>query len=286
MHQLSNKLTPYLHLMRLHQPVGIGLLLWPCWWGILLASEGGIPWWPLIGFTIGAVLMRGAGCIVNDILDRKIDAQVERTRTRPLASGEVTVKQALLFLLLPLFISAVILFTFNTKTILLGIGSLVLVGLYPLMKRITYWPQLFLGLTFNWGALMGWMAVRGEMEMPAILLYVAGIFWTLGYDTIYAHQDKEDDELIGVKSTALKLGERTPLWVRRFYSLTAILLFLAAFHAHVKDIFYPIWLAAVMQLIWQVYTLNCDDKQNCKTRFRSNNLFGLIVTVGLLVVRW
>lgn len=283
---MPHKLTPYLHLMRLHQPVGIGLLLWPCWWGILLASEGGIPWWPLIAFTLGAILMRGAGCIINDICDRDFDVQVERTRTRPLASGAVTVKQAVLFLLIPLAISAAILLTFNLTTILLGAASLVLVGLYPLMKRITYWPQLFLGFTFNWGALMGWAAVRGEMDMPAVLLYVGGVFWTLGYDTIYAHQDKEDDALIGVKSTALKLGDRTTLWVRRFYSMTAVLLFLAAFHAHVPDKFYPFWLAAVMQLMWQVYTLNCDDKQNCKTRFRSNNLFGLLLAVGLLVVRW
>ena len=204
---------PYLSLARADRPIGTWLLLLPCWWSISLAS----PSWPdgkmLVLFVIGSLVMRGAGCTVNDIVDRNFDARVARTAARPISSGQVSVRQAIIFLALQLLLGLVVLLQFNTFAIGLGIGSLVLVALYPFMKRITYWPQLFLGLTFNWGALLGWAAVKGGFGLSAAVLYAAGIFWTLGYDTIYAHQDKEDDILIGVKSTALKFGASTGPWL-------------------------------------------------------------------------
>ena len=215
-------MQPYALLMRLDRPIGWWLLLLPGWWAIVLASGGvmnmNIKSWALMAaFLIGAVVMRGAGCVVNDIWDRDLDKMVERTRERPLASGAVSVKQAAAFLSLLLMIGAAILLSMNMLTIMLGLLSLPLIALYPAMKRITYWPQLFLGLTFNFGALMGWAAVTGELSAAPLFLYLGGIFWTIGYDTIYAHQDKEDDALAGIKSTALKFGNRSKLWVSGFY---------------------------------------------------------------------
>src|SRR5271155_5388705 len=211
------RLRPYARLARLDRPIGTWLLLFPGWWGIALASRR----WPdpllLLLFAIGAVAMRGAGCTLNDIADRDYDGQVARTRLRPLPSGAVSVRQAVIFLLLQLMIGAAVLFSLNRITILLGAAVLGLIGTYPFMKRITYWPQVFLGLNFNWGALMGWTAVTGALGWPPLLLYIGGVFWTLGYDTIYAHQDKEDDIRIGVKSSAIALGEHTRPWLFAFY---------------------------------------------------------------------
>jgi 4-hydroxybenzoate polyprenyltransferase len=199
-------LRPYLKLARLDRPIGTWLLLFPCWWGLALASKG----WPdpelLIAFALGSVVMRGAGCTYNDMVDREFDARVERTRRRPLPSGAISLRAAAVFLALQLLAGLAILFTFNTITIALGIASLALVFTYPFMKRVTWWPQAFLGLTFNWGVLMGWSAVTGDISLPALLLYTGAIAWTIGYDTIYAHQDKEDDALIGLRSTALLFG--------------------------------------------------------------------------------
>nr|WP_225889740.1 4-hydroxybenzoate octaprenyltransferase [Indioceanicola profundi] len=217
---LPAALTPYARLARLDRPIGTWLLLFPCWWSIALATPAGQ--WPdlylMALFAIGAVVMRGAGCTVNDILDRKLDAQVERTAVRPIPSGQVSVRQALLFLAAQLLAGLLVLVQLNWLSIGLGIASLALVFSYPLMKRITWWPQAFLGLTFNWGALMGWTAVAGALDAPALLLYAGCILWTLGYDTIYAHQDKEDDARIGIKSTALLFGGRSRQWVSAFYA--------------------------------------------------------------------
>src|SRR5579884_1177860 len=203
---LPRAAEPYARLARLDRPIGTWLLLFPAWWGIALAA----PRWPdpvlLALFALGAVAMRGAGCTLNDIADRDYDGRVARTRMRPLPSGRVTVRQALVFMAAQAALGAAILFSLNRLSILLGLAVIVLIATYPLMKRITYWPQFFLGLNFNWGALMGWAAVRGDLQAPAFWLYIGGIAWTLGYDTIYAHQDKDDDLLIGVKSSALALG--------------------------------------------------------------------------------
>src|SRR3990170_6376909 len=219
-------LRPYLRLMRADRPIGTWLLLFPCWWAVALATPaGGAPDARLLVlFALGAVVMRGAGCTYNDIVDRDIDARVARTAARPIPSGAVSVRQAWVFLALQLAIGLAILLALAPLAILLGVVSLALIAAYPFMKRITYWPQVFLGLTFNWGALMGWAAATGSLEASALALYAAGVAWTLVYDTIYAHQDKEDDALIGVKSTALKFGARTKAWVAGFAAVSVLLL--------------------------------------------------------------
>ena len=213
------RLRPYAELARLDRPIGGWLLFWPCLWGLALAAapQNIYPPFHLIGlFLVGAFVMRGAGCTFNDIADRHIDAQVARTAGRPLPSGRVSVVAAWGFLLAQALIGLVVLLQFNVTTIFIGVLSLVPVAIYPFMKRITYWPQLFLGLAFNWGALVGYTSLTGQLHLPAGALYAAGIFWTLGYDTIYAHQDREDDALVGVKSSALKLGENTRIAVLFF----------------------------------------------------------------------
>src|SRR6516165_8738717 len=226
-HYLPARARPYARLARLDRPIGTWLLLFPGWWGIALASRR----WPdpvlLLLFAIGAVAMRSAGCTLNDIADRDYDGQVARTRLRPLPSGAISLRRAMIFLLLQLTVGAAVLFTLNRTTILLGAAVLVLIATYPFMKRITYWPQVFLGLNFNWGALIGWTAVTGALAWPSLLLYVGGVFWTIGYDTIYAHQDKEDDIRIGVKSSAIALGAHTRPWLFVFYG-AAVLFWSAA----------------------------------------------------------
>ncbi len=273
---------PFLRLARLDRPIGTWLLLFPCWWSLAMASDGWPNPWLMALFAVGAVVMRGAGCTVNDILDRDFDAQVERTRGRPIPSGQVTVRQALAFLVLQLALGLTVLLQFNPTTIWLGVASLVLVFTYPLMKRITWWPQAFLGLAFNWGALMGWTAVRGELDWPALALYAAGIAWTLGYDTIYAHQDKEDDARIGVKSTALRLGERSKVWVAGFYAVAFIGISLAGRMAGLGPLFLPVLMAGGFHLAWQVMMWNPNSQSDCLDVFRSNRWFGWIV-LGALV---
>ncbi len=279
---LPATLRPYARLARLDRPIGTWLLLSPCWWSIALATPG----WPDIGlmvlFGIGAVVMRGAGCTVNDILDRDYDAMVERTRQRPIPSGQVSVRQALIFLVLQLLTGLLVLIQLNPFSIALGVASLILVFTYPLMKRITWWPQAFLGLTFNWGALMGWAAVRGDLDSAPVALYVAGIFWTLGYDTIYAHQDKEDDARIGVKSTALRLGDTSKIWIYGFYTLTFGGMLWAGFDAGLSVWYRLLLTGAVLQLAWQVGTWRPDDPADCLAKFRSNRWFGWLV-LGAIV---
>ena len=225
---------PYLRLIRFDRPIGTWLLLFPCWWSLTLAAAvaGTWPDWRLVLlFAVGALVMRSAGCTVNDLADRDYDAKVARTATRPIPSGQITPRQALVFLAMELLAGLLVLVQLNGFAILLGLAALPLVFAYPFMKRFTYWPQAWLGLTFNWGALVGWAAVTGGLAWPPILLYAAGLCWTLGYDTIYAHQDKEDDALIGVKSTALKLGARTRPWLAGFYGAAVALLAAAGFAA-------------------------------------------------------
>src|SRR5437868_4516794 len=218
--RLPRALRPYARLARLDRPIGTWLLLFPCWWGLALAGSHEVILYGLFG--LGAVLMRGAGCTLNDIADRDFDRMVARTATRPLAAREITVLQAAMFMGLQLAVSLAILLSLDRVAIALGVASLGLVAIYPFMKRITWWPQVFLGLAFNWGALMGYAAVRGAIEWPSVLLYAGGIAWTLGYDTIYAHQDKEDDARIGVKSSARRLGDTSKPWLLGFY-MTAII---------------------------------------------------------------
>ncbi len=278
-------LRPYLRLARLDRPIGTWLLLIPCWWGLALASPG----WPDPGdmalFAIGALVMRGAGCTINDLADRKIDPLVARTATRPIAGGQVSIFMAFVFLGLLLFAGLSVLVQFNAFTIQVGIASLVLVAVYPFMKRITYWPQLFLGLTFNWGALVGWSAVTGSLAPTAGLAYAAGIFWTLGYDTIYAHQDKADDILVGVKSTALKFGAATRPWLTGFYGGTVLMLAAAGYAAELAWPFFAALILGGLHLGWQIKAVDIDDPNDCLAKFKSNRDFGLIVLAGTVAAR-
>jgi 4-hydroxybenzoate polyprenyltransferase len=279
--RLPQWLRPFAVLARWDRPIGTWLLLWPCWWAVALA-----PGWPelelLALFALGAVAMRGAGCVINDLADRDLDASVERTRHRPLASGQLTTGQALAFMAVQLLVGLLVLLSFNRFTVLLGLASMPLVIAYPFMKRITWWPQAFLGLTFNWGALVGWSAVTGELAAPALTLYAAGFLWTLGYDTIYAHQDKVDDALIGVKSSARLLGAATPRWLWCFYGAALTLIGVAGWLAQTGPGFYLILALAGAHLAWQVHTLDLDAPTSCLVRFRSNREFGWLVFLALL----
>ncbi|HUB95288.1 MAG TPA: 4-hydroxybenzoate octaprenyltransferase [Stellaceae bacterium] len=275
-------LLPYIRLARLDRPIGTWLLLFPGWWGIALAAQGWPDWRLIVLFGIGAVAMRGAGCTLNDIADRDFDAQVARTRTRPIPSGAVSVRQAALFMLLELAVGAAVLLSLTPMAMVLGVLVLALIGTYPFMKRITYWPQFFLGLNFNWGALLGWAAVRDGLGTPAILLYLGGICWTLGYDTIYAHQDKEDDVRIGVKSAALKLGAGTRPYLFGFYA-GAVALWAAAGAAERLGPLYVAALALVAaQLLWQAARVDIDSPVDCLAKFRSNRLVGWLLLVGIV----
>ena len=278
-------LRPYARLARLDRPIGTWLLLFPGWWGIALAAKRWPDPWLMALFALGALAMRGAGCTLNDIADRDYDAQVARTRLRPLPSGAVSVRQAVAFLALQSAIGAAVLFSLNRTSIVLGVAVLGLIGPYPLMKRITYWPQIFLGLNFNWGALIGWAAVSGALAWPVALLYFGGVFWTLGYDTIYAHQDKEDDVRIGVKSSALALGPRTRPWLFVFYA-AALALWGAAGHlAGVGLLFWPALALAALQLAWQAARVDIDDPADCLAKFRSNRLVGWLLLAGIVAGR-
>lgn len=282
-------LQPWLKLGRFDRPAGAWLLLLPGWQGIALAGAQAhaLPNLVLLAkFAVGAFLMRAAGCAWNDILDRDIDAKVARTAARPVASGQIGVKQAIGFLALCSLISFGILATMPPLAIGLGVGSLLLVALYPLMKRITWWPQAWLGLTFNWGALLGYAAVTGELSLPPLLLYASGIFWTLGYDTIYAIQDMEDDALAGVKSSARRLGEGAPQGILGFYGLTAILAFSCATIAHLGPLFWPFAALYALHLFNQARKVRIDSPALALSLFKSNRAAGLILFFGLIAGFW
>ena len=279
-------LRPYLRLGRFDRPIGIWLLLFPCWWSQTLAEvERGQPY-PSISYLIlfltGATVMRSAGCAYNDYVDRDIDAQVARTANRPIPSGQVTPQSAIYFILLCALIGLAVLLNFNIFTIALCISSLLLVALYPFAKRIMPYPQLVLGLVFNWGALAGWAAVKGSLDWPPLLLYAGCVLWTIGYDTIYAHQDKEDDALLGLGSTALLFGDNTVSIVGALY-LGAVVFWLAAGAlAGTHLIFFLAVTLVFLQMAWQVSTLDTNDPANCLWRFRSNRDVGAAVFLGLV----
>jgi 4-hydroxybenzoate polyprenyltransferase len=276
---------PYLRLVRFDRPIGAWLLLFPCWWGQALAELSiGRAYpsvWYLALFFAGAFLMRGAGCTYNDIVDRDYDASVARTAARPIPSGQVSVAEARMFLAVLCLAGLVILLQFNVFTIVLGAASLALVAIYPFMKRLTYWPQLVLGLTFKWGALVGWAAVTGSLALAPVVLYAGCVLWTIGYDTIYAHQDKEDDLAIGLKSTALKFGDATPQWLVAFYAGAVLLWAVAGALAGARLAFFLALGLAGAQLAWQVATLNMADAGNCLVRFKSNRWIGWLLFLGL-----
>ncbi len=279
---------PYLRLSRADRPIGTWLLLLPCWWGVLLAAAAtgarALDLWIIAGTAVGAFLMRGAGCTWNDITDRHIDAQVARTRSRPIPSGQVSVRQALLWLAAQALIAFGILLTFNEAAIALGIISLAPVAIYPFAKRFTWWPQVFLGLAFNWGALLGWAAHTGSLSAAPLFLYLSGIAWTLFYDTIYAHQDIEDDALIGVKSTARLFGASSRRWLFGFMMLTVLLMALAIILAlaptgNILQLTIALggpW-AMGWHMTWQMRRLDTDNPESCLANFRANRDTGLIV---------
>jgi len=277
---------PYLRLSRLDRPIGSWLLLMPCWWSAALAAGviGDIGRLPLILvlFFVGAFVMRGAGCTWNDITDRDLDARVERTRSRPIPAGQVSVPQAAAFLVVQALIGLAVLLQFNRLAIATGVASLLIVAVYPFMKRITWWPQIVLGLAFSWGALMGFAVTLGRIDAAALLLYAGSIAWVIGYDTIYAHQDTEDDALIGVKSTALLFGARTRFALMVFYGLAVVLIGAALTLASVR---WPAWIglaAFAAHLVWQIGRLAIGDPALCLRLFKSNRDAGLLLFAGLL----
>jgi 4-hydroxybenzoate polyprenyltransferase len=278
---------PYLRLARYDRPIGSWLLLMPCWWSAALAAGvardvSGLPLTVLL-FFIGAFVMRGAGCTWNDITDRNLDTKVERTRSRPIPAGQVSVRQALAFLVLQALIGLGVLLQFNRFAIFTGVASLAIVAVYPFMKRITYWPQVTLGLAFSWGALMGFAVTLGRLEPAALLLYAGSICWVIAYDTIYAHQDTEDDVLVGIKSTALLFGDRTKLALTIFYSAAVVLIGLALWLAGAG------WPAALglaafaAHLVWQVRRLDISDSAMCLRIFKSNRDAGLLLFAMLVI---
>jgi 4-hydroxybenzoate polyprenyltransferase len=282
-------LQPWLKLGRFDRPAGAWLLLLPGWQGIALASAraGLLPDLQLLlKFLIGAFLMRAAGCAWNDILDRDLDAKVARTARRPVASGQIGVRQALAFIALCSLVSFAILLTMPPMAIVLGVASLALVAAYPLMKRITWWPQAWLGLTFNWGALLGYTAATGELALPSLLLYASGICWTLGYDTIYAIQDMEDDALAGVKSSARRLGPAAPRAILGFYGLTALLAFAAGYAAHLGPLFALFGVLYALHLFRQAVQVRMDSPELALRLFKSNRTAGLILFFGLAAGLW
>ncbi len=277
---LPHNLRPYAYLIRIDRPIGIWLLLLPGLWGLTLASDGLPSLYFIALFTLGSVLMRGAGCIINDLWDRDLDKRVERTKSRPLASGAVSAKQALFFLTTLLLLSLLILLQLNKTSIFLGIITLPLIATYPLMKRITWWPQIMLGITFNFSALIGWSAVTGGVDISAFLLYAGALFWTIGYDTIYAHQDKEDDALIGIKSTALKFGKHSKKAIGFFYAAALLCITMASSLSDATAT--ALILLPALHAAWQIKTWEPDNVQSCLRIFKSNALMGLLILITLI----
>jgi 4-hydroxybenzoate polyprenyltransferase len=276
---------PYLRLARFDRPIGAWLLLFPCWWGqalaeLSLARPYPDPWY-LVLFLVGAFVMRGAGCTYNDIVDKDYDAGVARTAARPIPSGQVTVRQAQAFMLALCGIGFLVLVQLNSFTIVLGIASLALIAAYPFAKRLTYWPQIMLGLTFKWGALVGWSAITGALALAPLALYAGAVLWTIGYDTIYAHQDKDDDLALGLKSSALRLGAATPQWLAALYGGAILLWGLAGVLAGAGLVYFLTLALACAQFGWQAATLDMADTRNCLVRFRSNRVTGWLLFLGL-----
>jgi 4-hydroxybenzoate polyprenyltransferase len=289
---LPRALWPYAQLARWDRPIGWQLLMWPCFWSAALAANvaaaaGTFDWarfvFHLALFFIGSVAMRGAGCTYNDLVDHDIDNAVARTRSRPLPSGRVTRRQAKVFMLLQTLVGLVVLLQFNRFAVLLAIASLLIVAIYPFAKRFTDWPQFFLGMAFSWGALMGWAAEFGTLSLAAGALYVAAIAWTVGYDTIYAHQDKEDDALIGVRSTARLFGDRTKQWLVALYGLTVALIAVSFWLAGVGFVAWLGLVVAAFMLAWQIGTLDIDDPEQCLALFKFNGVVGLSIFLALAV---
>ena len=285
-----NQIKLFIELTRLKKPIGYMLLFWPCAWGLTLAYDFSSSWndyyFYLILFFLGSVLMRSAGCIVNDILDRKFDAKVFRTKDRPIASGKISVKLAIVYSIILCLLAFLVLINFNVFTIILALGSMPLAFTYPLMKRFTYWPQLFLGITFNYGLILGWTAINAEINIIPILFYFGAIFWTLGYDTIYGFQDIKDDEIIGLKSTSIKFKGSAKKFLFLCYSILIVLFFIGGIFMEFHYVYYFLLLIPIIHLFfYQMKIFNLKDPMSCLKAFKSNNLFGLIILINILVVQ-
>ena len=292
---LPRSLWPYAQLARWDRPIGWKLLMWPCFWSLILAMDAkgfssethpypvALAIWYLFLFFIGAVAMRGAGCTWNDLVDQKIDNKVERTRSRPLPSGQVSRLQAKIFMGLQCLVGLIVLVEFNLFSIILGISSLVVVAIYPFMKRVTDWPQFFLGLAFNWGALMGWATIYGGLDFAPLSLYFGSVLWTIGYDTIYAHQDKEDDAIVGVHSTARLFGEKTKSALVFLYSGFLVLSLIAFLLAGVPAFAYLGLLLAAIHMFYQIITIDIDNNSECLRLFKSNSTVGCLIFFGLVL---
>ena len=278
----------FIELTRLKKPIGFMLLFWPCAWGLTLAYDFSnnfdIYFFYLTLFFLGSVLMRSAVCIVNDILHKEFDQKVSRTKNRPIASGRVSIKLGLSYIIFLCFIALIVLLNFNTFTIILALGSMPLAFSYPLMKRYTYWPQLFLGITFNYGLILGWVCITSQIELVPIILYIGAIFWTLGFDTIYGYQDIKDDEIIGVKSTSIKFKKNPKLFLIICYSIFIVSLIIAGLFMKFNSMFYFFLVIPILHLfLYQIYSLNFKDPKNSLKNFKSNNLLGAIVLFNILI---
>ena len=283
-----NQAKLFIDLVRLKKPIGFMLLFWPCAWGLTLAYDFSENlnnyFYFLILFFLGSVLMRSAGCIVNDILDRKFDAKVFRTKKRPIASGKISITRAVLYSIVLCFIALLVLLNFNLITIILALVSMPLAFTYPLMKRFTYWPQLFLGITFNYGLVLAWISIQNEVSIIPIIFYLGATFWTLGYDTIYGYQDINDDEIIGVKSTSIKFKNNPKKFISFCYIIFLISLFLVGYKMNFNYLYYIALIVPLTHLlIFQSLKLNIESGNDCLTKFKSNNFLGLIILIILLV---
>ena len=285
-----NQLNLFIELTRLKKPIGFMLLFWPCAWGLTLAYDFSSSlnnyFFYLIIFFLGSVFMRSAGCIVNDILDKEFDAKVFRTKNRPIASGKVSVKLAIFYAFALCFLAFLVLINLNLFTIILALGSMPLAFTYPLMKRFTYWPQFFLGITFNYGLILGWTAIKGEISLVPLVFYLGAIFWTLGYDTIYGYQDIKDDEIIGLKSTSIKFKGKAKKFLFLCYSFLLILFLYGGYKMNFHFSYYILTLIPFFHLFfYQMKIFNLNNPQSCLKAFKSNNVFGLIVFLNILIVK-
>ena len=285
-----NQLKLFIDLTRLKEPIGYMLLFWPCAWGLTLAYDFSTNlknyFFYLILFFLGSVLMRSAGCIVNDILDKEFDAKVFRTKDRPVASGKVSIKLAIFYAIVLCFLALLVLINFNLFTIILAIASMPLAFTYPLMKRFTYWPQLFLGITFNYGLILGWTAIKSEVELIPILFYMGAIFWTLGYDTIYGYQDIKDDEIIGLKSTSIKFKGKAKKFLIACYTSLIVFFLIGAYSMNLNYNFYLFMIVPFIHLfLYQIKIFNLKDPSSCLKAFKSNNFLGLLIFLNILIVK-
>ena len=287
---MMNQLKHFINLTRLKKPIGYMLLFWPCAWGLTLvydfSSDLNNYFFYLILFFLGAVLMRSAGCIVNDILDKEFDKKVFRTKERPIASGKISIKIALLYAVILCLFALLVLLNFNQFTIILALCSMPLAFTYPLMKRFTYWPQLFLGITFNYGLILGWTAIKSEIDIIPIIFYFGAIFWTLGYDTIYGYQDIKDDEIIGLKSTSIKFKGNEKKFLFICYALLLILFLIGGYFMEFKNTYYFLMIIPFLHLFfYQIKIFESKDSKSCLKVFKSNNIFGLIIFLNILIAK-